>query len=325
MGKIIGICNQKGGVGKTTTAINLSTYVADKGFKTLLIDIDPQANATSGMGLDKKAQTKSVYHFLTGVAAAEEVVIKSVVDNLWIMPSSVSLAGAEIELVAVVGREFRLKQSVDVLKGQYDFIFIDCPPSLGLLTLNALVACDKVIMPLQCEYYSLEGISQLMETINLVKNALNPQLEISGIVLTMADFRTRLTADVINEVKNFFKEKVFNTIIPRNIKISEAPGFGQPLIQYDKFSQGAQKYEALSIEFLEREGKSIGGSRDKHPDEAGMTRPGTVSEGESVDPLIVAEQKSEEEQLQVIDVTNIDITAGHQEESKEGSSQEIQK
>ena len=298
MGKIIGICNQKGGVGKTTTAINLSTYIASMGKKTLLIDIDPQANATSGMGIDKKAQAKNIYHFLMGVAVAEEVVIQTIVGNLWIIPSSVSLTGAEIELVSVMGREFKLKQALAVLKEQYDFIFIDCPPSLGLLTLNALVACDKVVMPLQCEYYSLEGISQLMETVNLVKSALNPQLEIGGIVLTMADFRTRLTTDVINEVKSFFKEKVFNTVIPRNIKISEAPGFGQPLIMYDKYSQGAQKYESLALEFLAREN------------------------GELVEDAC-NNDRSEACQMQVIDVAEIDITPEITEEIKTSDTQNI--
>ncbi|MCP4649692.1 MAG: ParA family protein [PVC group bacterium] len=253
MGKIIGICNQKGGVGKTTSAINLSTYVAAKGYKTLLVDSDPQANATSGLGLDKKAQTKNVYDLLMGLASVEEVKVQGPLENLFILPSNVALTGAEIELVDTEQREFKMKQVLSAARDQFDFIFIDCPPSIGLLTLNCLVAADKVLIPLQCEYYSLEGISQLMETIALVKSGLNRQLETAGIVLTMADFRTKLTSDVISEVRGFFKEKVFETVIPRSIRISEAPGFGKPLLLYDETSLGAQKYESLAEEFLKRE------------------------------------------------------------------------
>lgn len=253
MGKIIAFCNQKGGVGKTTSAINLSAYVANNNKKVLLIDADPQANSTSGMGFDKKAGHLGVYEVLMGSNSAAETVLKGPMENLFIMPSSVSLAGAEIELVEISKREFKLQEALHAIKNQYDYIFIDCPPSLGLVTLNALVSCDSVIIPLQCEYYALEGLSQLMSTIDLVKKSLNPHMSIEGVILTMADFRTRLTGEVIKEVQDYFKEKVFNTIVPRSIRLSEAPGFGKPILLYDKFSIGALKYEKLAEEFLTRQ------------------------------------------------------------------------
>lgn len=289
MSKIIVICNQKGGVGKTTSAINLSAYVADKGFKTLLVDADPQANATSGLGLDKKSKNPSIYDLLMGMAEADNVVVPGPLDNLDVFPSNVSLTGAEIELVGTEEREYRLKKVLAVIRDKYDFIFIDCPPSLGLLTLNCLVAADKAIIPLQCEYYSLEGISQLMDTIKLVKGRLNPQLSVGGIILTMADFRTRLTSDVISEVKKVFKEKVFDTIIPRNIRISEAPGFGKPLVLYDRFCLGAEKYEKLAEEFIAREGKAP-----------------AQDTPESQEEIIVIEHPKEEE-VQLMEVSGLDV------------------
>jgi len=252
MGKILSVCNQKGGVGKTTTAINISTYVANKGKKVLLIDSDPQANATSGMGLDKKQVEKSSYDLLIGKEGIEDLICKGPVENLFIVPSNVSLAGAEIELVEASYREYRLRNALAQEKEKFDYIFIDCPPSLGLLTLNALVASDGIIIPLQCEYYSLEGLSQLMETISLVKRGLNPAMEIVGVILTMADFRTKLTAEVIKEVRAVLKDKVFNTIIPRSIRLGEAPGFGKPIFLYDRESIGAQKYEMLATELIRR-------------------------------------------------------------------------
>ncbi len=253
MGKIIAFCNQKGGVGKTTSAINISTYVAGFSRKVLLIDADPQANATSGMGLDKKAQRPGVYELLMGLSSADETIVAGPLDNLFVIPSNVALTGAEIELVDQSQREYRLAQALGAIRQQYDFIFIDCPPSLGLLTLNALVAADSVIIPLQCEYYALEGLSQLMSTINLVNKSLNQNLLVEGVILTMADFRTRLTSEVIKEVKEYFQGRVFETIVPRTIRLSEAPGFGKPIMLYDKFSIGALKYEKLAQELLNRQ------------------------------------------------------------------------
>jgi ATPases involved in chromosome partitioning len=268
MGKIIGICNQKGGVGKTTSAINLSAFVAAKGKKVLLIDADPQANATSGIGLEKKSQRLGSYELLMDVAVFEEVILPTPVENLWIIPSSVALAGAEIELVELPQREYRIRMMLAAVKDRFDFIFIDCPPSLGLLTLNALVASDSVLIPLQCEYYALEGLSQLMDTISLVNKALNPGLLIEGVVLTMADFRTRLTGEVIKEVRAFFKNKVFTTIIPRSIRLSEAPGFGKPIMLYDEFCIGSLKYESLAKEFLERQSVAVESAPTLPPDPA---------------------------------------------------------
>lgn len=253
MGKIIAFCNQKGGVGKTTSAINLSAFIAASSKKVLLIDADPQANATSGIGLDKRAQRLGAYDLLMGFARAEEVTVLGPIENLSIIPSNVALTGAEIELVEIKEREFKLQQALSSVREQYDFIFIDCPPSLGLLTLNTLVAADSVLIPVQCEYYALEGLSQLMDTINLVKQSLNASLELEGVILTMADFRTRLTQEVIKEIQGFFQEKVFKTIIPRSIRLSEAPGFGKPIMLYDKFSMGALKYATLAGEVLDRQ------------------------------------------------------------------------
>ncbi|MBU1045291.1 MAG: AAA family ATPase [Candidatus Omnitrophica bacterium] len=255
MGKIIALCNQKGGVGKTTSAINISAYFALMKKKTLLIDADPQANATSGMGLDKKSVQKGTYELLMGLASEQEVLVKGPVDNLDMIQSSVALAGAEIELVNMSAREFKLRDRLQQLKQEYDYIFIDCPPSLGLLTLNCLVAADSVIIPLQCEYYALEGLSQLMDTVGLVKQALNNKLYLEGVVLTMADFRTRLTGEVIKEVQAFFKDRVYKTIIPRSIRLSEAPGFGKPIMLYDKLSVGAQRYKVLAKEILSKQGQ----------------------------------------------------------------------
>jgi len=253
MGKIIAFCNQKGGVGKTTTAINLSSYIAQSGKKTLLIDADPQANATSGVGVNKREITRSIYDCIMGLAGPDELIRTTAVANLFIIPSHASLTGAEVELVAAPQREYRLREITRSLRERFDFIFIDCPPSLGLLTLNALVAADSVIIPLQCEYYALEGLTQLMDTVSRVKRALNIGLEIEGVVLTMADFRTKLTDEVIREVKEHFKNKVFTSIIPRSVRLSEAPGFGQPILLYDAQSIGAQKYALLAEEFLQRQ------------------------------------------------------------------------
>lgn len=250
MGKVIAICNQKGGVGKTTTSINLAAYLAMAGKKVMLIDLDPQANATSGIGINKHDIKKSTYHILLEEAEFADILQKTNVDNLVLAPSNLDLTGAEVELVGALGREYRLKRALQKEKDNFDFLIIDSPPSLGLLTINGLCAADSVIVPVQCEYYALEGLTQLHNTIRLVKENLNPTLGIEGVLLTMADFRTNLTKEVIQEARNHFKEKVYNTVIPRNIRLTEAPSFGKPIALYDKDSLGAQKYEELSKEVL---------------------------------------------------------------------------
>ncbi len=250
MGKSISICNQKGGTGKTTTAVNLSACLSLAGKKILLIDADPQGNATSGVGINKNTLEKSVYEVFLGRSSIQECLLETKIKNLDIVPCNINLTGAEIELVGALSRETRLKRAISFVKENYDFIFIDSPPSLGLLTLNALVASDSILIPIQCEFYALEGVSQLINTIGLIKENLNPDLSIEGVLLTMADFRTNLTTEVILEIKNYFKNRVYNTIIPRNIKLSEAPSFGQPISLYDKNSIGAKKYDEFVTEFL---------------------------------------------------------------------------
>lgn len=250
MGKIIAICNQKGGTGKTTTAINLAAYLALAQRKVLLIDLDPQANTTSGLGINQADVQKSTYHILLEEAGLKEIVLDTGVENLWLAPSSLDLTGAAVELVSVLGREYRLKKILSIEKESFDFIIIDSPPSLGLLTINALCAADSALIPVQCEYYALEGLSQLLNTIRLVKENLNSALDIEGVLLTMADFRTNLTKEVIEEVRKHFPNKVYNTIIPRSIRLTEAPSFGKPIVFYDKDSIGAHKYAELSREIL---------------------------------------------------------------------------
>ncbi|MFA5143193.1 MAG: AAA family ATPase [Candidatus Omnitrophota bacterium] len=250
MAKTIAICNQKGGVGKTTTAINLAVYLAFSGKKILLIDSDPQGNATSGLGINKHNIKTSVYDLLIDEIDPNPIIISTGIDNLSLIPSTLSLTGAEVELVGIMGRENRLKKALAILLNTYDFILIDCPPSLGLLTVNALTAANSVLIPIQCEYYALEGLSQLVNTINLVKENLNSDLEVEGVLLTMADYRTNLTNEVIKEARNYFKSKVYQTVIPRNIRLTEAPGFGKPIALYDKNSIGAQKYQEFTNELL---------------------------------------------------------------------------
>ena len=251
MGVIYAIANQKGGVAKTTTAVNLSTCLAEIGKKVLLIDIDPQGNASSGLGIDRYSIRQCIYDVLVNEVSINEVILETDVPGLEILPATIQLAGAEIELANSVSREVRLKGSLKGIKEQYDYIIIDCPPSLGLLTLNALTAADGVIVPVQCEYYALEGLGQLMDTITLVQKHLNTQLEISGILLTMFDARTNLSIQVVDEVKEHFKNKVFGTIIPRNVRLSEAPSHGQPITRYDIKSKGAQVYTDLAREVIE--------------------------------------------------------------------------
>ena len=250
MGKIIAICNQKGGTGKTTTSVNLSSILAVYGKKVLLVDTDPQGNTTSGVGINKNTIERSVYDVLLNRCSVKEVLQKTQIINLDVIPCNINLTGAEIELVGALSRETRLKKNLSAVKEEYDFIFIDSPPSLGLLTLNAFVASDSILIPIQCEFYALEGVSQLINTINLIRDSLNPDLAIEGVLLTMADFRTNLTMEVVSEIKNYFKDKVYKTIIPRNIKLSEAPSFGKPVILYDKASIGSKKYEEFALEFI---------------------------------------------------------------------------
>ena len=250
MGKIVSIANQKGGVGKTTTSINLSTILAKKGRKVLMIDADPQGNASSGVGIDRDEIELSVYDILINDVQIEEVVKKTNIKNLEICPSNINLAGAEVELVSVMSREHRLKEKLDVIKDQYDYIIIDCPPSLGLITLNAFTASNSVLIPVQCEYYALEGLGQLLNTISLVKKHLNKDIEIEGALLTMYDARTNLSNQVVKEVKKYFNNKVYKNVIPRNVKLSEAPSYGMPISIYDPRSKGAKSYEKFVKEFI---------------------------------------------------------------------------
>lgn len=255
MSKIIAIANQKGGVGKTTTAINLSASLAVAEKKTLLIDIDPQGNTTSGLG--SQNITPSVYEILISDLPVEEAVITSQVPFLDILPANINLVGAEVELVNLPNREHLLKAKLDAIKHKYDYLIIDCPPSLGFLTLNALTAADSVLIPVQCEYFALEGLGQLLNTINIVKQRLNKDLTLEGVLLTMFDIRLRLSAQVAEEVQRFFGEKVFKTIVHRNVRISEAPSHGKPIILYDAVSTGAKNYIALASEVIERNTKSV--------------------------------------------------------------------
>lgn len=256
MGKIIVIANQKGGVGKTTTAINLAACIAVAERKTLLIDIDPQANATSGVGLTP-ADGKTIYQVLVGGAKADATVVETQVPFLSVLPSHINLVGAEIEMVDLDRREHRLADAIQAIKDDYEFIVVDCPPSLGLLTLNALTAADSVLIPVQCEYFALEGLGQLFNTINMVKKNLNRNLDIEGVLLTMFDSRLRLSNQIYEEVKRYFGDKVFKTLVTRNIRLSEAPSFGKPIILYDALSSGTRNYMELAKEILAKRGKHV--------------------------------------------------------------------
>jgi chromosome partitioning protein len=252
MGKTLTVANQKGGVAKTTTSINLSAALALFGKKVLLVDLDPQGNATSGLGLDKHQEMHCIYDVLINGLPLSQVIVQTAVEHFFIAPATIQLAGAEIELVTAISREKKFRQALEPVKNDYDYIVVDCPPSLGLLTLNALTAADGALIPVQCEYYALEGLSQLMNTIQLAKKHLNPTLEIFGAVLTMYDARTNLSGQVVEEVRTFFKEKVFNTVISRNVRLSEAPSYGQPITVYDIKSKGAEQYMALAQEVIGR-------------------------------------------------------------------------
>ena len=257
MGKVISVANQKGGVGKTTTTVNLGTILAKKGKKVLLIDADPQGNATSGLGVDKDVEL-SLYDVLVNETEIEKTIQDTMIKNLKLCPSNINLAGAEVELVSMMSREQRLKEKLEEIKDNFDYILIDCPPSLGLITLNSFTASDSVLIPVQCEYYALEGLGQLINTINLVKKHLNKNLEVEGALLTMYDARTNLSNQVVKEVKKYFGEKVYKTVIPRNVRLSEAPSYGMPITEYDPRSKGAKSYEKFTKEFLK-----INDSRNK--------------------------------------------------------------
>lgn len=252
MGRVIAIANQKGGVAKTTTAINLGACLAELGQKVLLIDNDPQGNASSGLGINRLQTVRCIYDVLINGVPMESVIVQTELENLHLVPATIQLAGAEIELVAAISREMKLKKALQPIRDRYDYILLDCPPSLGLLTLNALTAADSVLVPIQCEYYALEGLSQLMNTIQLVQKHLNSELELEGVVCTMFDARTNLSIQVVEEVKEHFKDKLMKTIIPRNVRLSEAPSYGQPIITYDRRSKGAEVYMELAKEVISK-------------------------------------------------------------------------
>ena len=253
MGRIIAVANQKGGVGKTTTSINLAACLAEKGKKVLAVDMDPQGNLTSGLGVDKDSVEKSIYELIIGEVDIKDVINKEVLENLDIIPTSIDLSAAEIELIGVDDKEYILRNAIDQVKDQYDFVIIDCPPSLSMLTINAMTTADSVIVPIQCEYYALEGLSQLIHTVELVKDRLNSKLEIEGVVFTMYDARTNLSLQVVENVKDNLQQNVYKTIIPRNIRLAEAPSYGLPINKYDPKSTGAESYMRLADEVIERE------------------------------------------------------------------------
>jgi chromosome partitioning protein len=252
VGKVIAFANQKGGVGKTTTSVNLGACLAELGKRLLIVDLDPQGHVSSGLGIEKSKISRCMYDVIISGLPLREIIVPTAFANLWVAPSTIDLAGAELELVPAISRETRLRDALADYRDDYDFLFVDCPPSLGLLTVNALTAADAILVPIQCEYYALEGLSQLMNTIHLVRTHLNPDLQLEGVLLTMYDSRTNLSAEVEGEVKKYFREKVYETIIPRTVRLSEAPSHGLPIIAYDPKSKGAEVYMALAREVSDR-------------------------------------------------------------------------
>ena len=311
MAKIIAVCNQKGGTGKTTTSVNLAYALASYGIQVLLVDMDPQGNSTSGVGVNKSTLENTVYEVLLGRANPENSIVKDVFPNLDLMPCNINLTGAEIELVGILSRETRLRKALEKIGDGYEYVFVDSPPSLGLLTLNALVACHSVLIPIQCEFYALEGVSQLLNTINLIRDNLNPQLEIEGVVLTMADFRTNLTHEVVDEIKGYFANKVYSSIIPRNVKLSEAPSFGKPIMLYDPHCIGAEKYKELSIEMIGREKYDVlVGEKQteiRQPSNTKENDLGKNSFEKKVEPIVKKEASSDDEEKYFDDEANIDV------------------
>jgi len=264
LSEVIACANQKGGVGKTTTVVNLAAYLALSGRRVLVVDLDPQGNATSGLGLDRNASSGSIYPALLGDASARDLAQQTQIENLWMVPSGADLAGAEVELIAVAQRERRLQQALSEVRDDFDFILLDCPPAVGLLTVNALTAADGVLVPIQCEYYALEGLSQLLSTINLVRDNLNPRLRLAGVLLTMYDARTTLSADVAAEVRRHLGASVFDAIVPRSVRLAEAPSYGRPIARYSPESRGAQAYQALAAEIIERSPDASASTAARH-------------------------------------------------------------
>lgn len=252
MGKIVAIANQKGGVGKTTTAVNLATSLAAAEKRTLLIDIDPQGNSSSGLGVENKESNKTIYEMLIDECPAHEAILETSMPYLWLIPSNINLVGAEVEIVNHPRREEKLKNAISEIKNSFDFIILDCPPSLGLITLNSLTSADSVLIPVQCEYYALEGLGQLLNTISIVKRTFNPSLDIEGVLMTMYDSRLRLSNQIVGEVRKYFGDKVYKTVINRNVRLSEAPSFGKPILLYDAVSSGSRNYMSLAQEFLKK-------------------------------------------------------------------------
>jgi chromosome partitioning protein len=250
MGRVISVSNQKGGVGKTTTTINIAAFLAEKGKRVLIIDMDPQANAGYGLGINVEDLGSTIYEVLIGHIDVRDAIHKTSVEGLFLIPSNIHLSGAQVDLLSLEDKEFILRKSIMKIKGEFDYIFIDCPPSLGIFTLNGMVAADTVLIPLQCEYFALEGLSQLLKIISMVQEGLNKNLRIEGVILTMFDSRTNLSQQVVSDVRDFFKDKVFNSIIPRNVRLSEAPSFGKPIGLYDRHCVGSESYERLSEEVM---------------------------------------------------------------------------